>query len=117
MLDVAIETVAHTNDRPVVHSDRGAHYRCPRWLSRITDANLIRSMSRKECSPDNAPCEGFFGQLKTKLFYPRDWTITTLQQFVEAVDSYILRYNKTRIKISLGSLIPIEYRKSLGLEM
>jgi transposase InsO family protein len=76
MLDAAIETVAHTNDRSVVHSDRGTHYRWPGWLSRITDANLIRSMSRKGCSPDNAPCEGFFGQLKTELFYPRDWTTT-----------------------------------------
>ena len=27
MLDAAIETVANSNDQPVVHSDRGAHYR------------------------------------------------------------------------------------------
>ena len=27
MLDAAIETVADTSDRPVVHSDRGGHYR------------------------------------------------------------------------------------------
>ena len=47
--------------RPVVHSDRDVHYRWPGWLSRIADAKLIRSMSRKGCSPDNAACEGFFG--------------------------------------------------------
>lgn len=28
MLDAAIETVANSADRPVVHSDRGAHYEC-----------------------------------------------------------------------------------------
>jgi len=71
MLDAAIETVMDTADRPVVHSDRGGHSRWPGWLSRMTDANLIRSMSRKACSPDNAACEGFFGCLKNELFYPR----------------------------------------------
>jgi len=115
MLDAAIETVVDTNDRPVVHSDRGAHYRWPGWLSRIGDAKLIRSMSRKGCSPDNAACEGFFGRLKTELFYPRDWRAATVEQFIKEVDSYIRWYNEKRINISLGSLSPIEYRQSLGL--
>jgi transposase InsO family protein/transposase-like protein len=115
MLDAAIETVAETAHRPVVHSDRGGHYRWPGWLSRMSDANFIRSMSRKACSPDNAACEGFFGRLKNELFYPRDWKSTTVEQFIEVVDSYIRWYNEKRIKISLGSLSPIEYRVSLGI--
>jgi transposase InsO family protein/transposase-like protein len=115
MLDAAIETVANSNDRPVVHSDRGAHYRWPGWLSRIRDAKLVRSMSRKGCSPDNAACEGFFGRLKTELFYPGDWRATTLEQFIQVVDAYIRWYNEKRIKISLGSRSPVEYRESLGL--
>ena len=115
MLDAAIETVTDTADRPVVHSDRGGHYRWPGWLSRMSDANLTRSMSRKACSPDNAACEGFFGRLKNELFYPRDWRLSTVEQFIEAVDSYLRWYNEKRIKISLGSLSPIEYRVSLGL--
>lgn len=115
MLDAATETVVDTNDRPVVHSDRGAHYRWPGWLSRIGDAKLVRSMSRKGCSPDNAACEGFFGRLKTELFYPRDWRAASVEQFIKEVDSYIRWYNEKWIKISLGSLSPIEYRESLGL--
>ena len=66
MLDAAIERVASSPDRPVVHSDRGGHYRWPGWLTRMRDAKLIRSMSRKGCSPDNSACEGFFGRLKTE---------------------------------------------------
>jgi transposase InsO family protein len=81
----------------------------------MQDAKLIRSMSRKGCSPDNAACEGFFGRLKTELFYPRDWRATTVDQFIEVVDSYIRRYNAKRIKVSLGSLSPLEYRQSLGI--
>jgi transposase InsO family protein len=115
MLDAAIETLAKSQDRPVVHSDRGAHYRWPGWLNRISTAKLIRSMSRKGCSPDNAACEGFFGRLKTELFYPRNWQNITIDQFIQIVDSYIRWYNEKRIKISLGSLSPLEYRASLGL--
>jgi transposase InsO family protein len=115
MFDAAIEKVANNKIRPVVHSDRGAHYRWPGWLTRMRDAKLVRSMSRKACSPDNAVCEGFFGRLKTELFYPQDWQTTTIDQFIEVVDSYIQWYNEKRIKISLGSLSPIEYRESLGI--
>jgi putative transposase len=108
MLDAAVETVARNSKRPVVHSDRGAHYRWPGWLSRIADAKLIRSRSRKGCSPDNAACEGFFGRLKTELFCPRNWQSTSIEQFILALDSYIRWYNEKRIKISLGALSPIE---------
>jgi len=115
MLDAAIETVTDADNRPIVHSDRGAHYRWPGWLSRISDARLVRPMSRKACSPDNAACEGFFGRLKTELFYPRDWKTTTLEQFIKEVDGYIRWYNEKRIKISIGARSPIEYRNSLGI--
>ena len=72
-------------------------------------------MSRKGCSPDNAACEGFFGRLKTELFYSRGWQTISIDQFIEVVDSYIRWYNEKRIKISLGALSPMEYRESLGL--
>ncbi|MES2282340.1 MAG: IS3 family transposase, partial [Pseudomonadota bacterium] len=115
MLDAAIDTVGPSDNKPVIHSDRGAHYRWPGWLTRIHNAKLTRSMSRKGCSPDNAACEGFFGRLKNEMFYPRDWQSITIEQFIKAVHDYIVWYNEKRIKISLGSLSPIEYRESLGL--
>ena len=115
MLDAAVETVADSKHRPIVHSDRGAHYRWPGWLARIGDTRLIRSMSRKRCSPDNAACEGFFGRLKTELFFPRQWQATTIDEFTQMLDAYIRWYNEKRIKISLGSLSPLEYRASLGI--
>ena len=34
---------------------------------------------------------------------------------MQVLDSYIRWYNETRIKLSLGSLSPIEYRESLGI--
>lgn len=115
MLDAALEKISHSAKRPVIHSDRGAHYRWPGWLTRIQKSELIRSMSRKGCSPDNAACEGFFGRLKNELFYPQDWRGTSVEKFMRAIDSYIRWYNEKRIKISLGSLSPVEYRLSLGI--
>ena len=72
-------------------------------------------LSRKGCSPDNAACEGFFGRLKTELFYPRQWRATTIEQFIQILDSYIRWYNEKRIKVSLGSRSPLENRETLGI--
>jgi len=55
-----------------------------------------------------AACEGFFGRLKTELFYPRNWQATTIEQFIQVIDSYIRWYNEKRIKISLGQKFQIE---------
>lgn len=115
MLDAAIDTVQSCDNKPIIHSDRGAQYRWPGWLDRMHSANLTRSMPRKGRSPDNAAWEGFIGRLKNEMFYPRDWKSTTIEIFIRAVHEYILWYNEKRIKILLGSLSPIEYRKSLGL--
>ena len=58
-------------ERPVVHSDRGCHYRWPEWIRICKENKLTRSMSAKGCSPDNAAAEGFFGRLKQEFFHGR----------------------------------------------
>ena len=68
MLRKAIATLS-PDEKPIVHSDRGCHYRWPEWIKIMDDAGLTRSMSKKGCSPDNSACEGFFGHLKTEMFY------------------------------------------------
>ena len=115
MLDAAIDKLSASGSRPVVHSDRGGHYRWPGWLSRTDAAKLIRSMSRKACSPDNAACEGFFGRLKIEMFFSRDWLHTTIDEFIAHLDGYIRWYNEVRIKVTLGARSPVEHRRSLGI--
>jgi transposase InsO family protein len=63
ILDPDINKVAASAEQPMLHSDRGGHYPWSGWLTRIADAKLVRSMPRKESSPDNAACDGFFGRL------------------------------------------------------
>ena len=94
----------------VIHSDRGAHYRWPGWIERVEKYRMVRSMSKKGCSPDNAACEGFFGRLKTECFYGRDFSGYTKSQFISYLYSYIKWYNEKRIKGSLGYRSPAQYR-------
>lgn len=63
----------------------------------MCDARLVRSMSRKGCSPDSAACEGFFGRLKSELFCPRDWRPTTVKRFVEVVDYAARQLSERRL--------------------
>lgn len=114
MLDIAIATLGK-DEHPIVHSDRGAHYRWSGWIERIERAALIRSMSKKGCSPDNSACEGFFGHLKNEMFYNRSWAGVSIDEFIEILDQYIHWYAEKRIKVSLGGLSPLQYRQAQGI--
>ena len=114
MLRDAISTLS-PNEKPIVHSDRGCHYRWPEWIEIIESAGLTRSMSKKGCSPDNSACEGFFGHLKTEMFYGRNWDEYTLTEFIKEVDAYMHWYCKDRIKTTLGGISPLEYRRRIGV--
>ena len=100
--------------RTVVHSDRGCHYRWPGWAGICDAAGLVRSMSAKGCSPDNAACEGFFGRLKNEFFHWRDWRGVPAGEFMARLEAYLVYYCEGRIKESLGWLSPAEYRRRLG---
>ncbi len=53
--------------------------------------------------------------MKTEMFHGRDWAGVTLDELGKRIDAYIERHNTTRIKRSLGSMSPLQYRRSLGL--
>ena len=113
MLDNAIQLLA-PDEKPIVHSDRGAHYRWPGWISLIESNGLRRSMSKKGYSPDNSACEGVFGRLKNEMFYNTEWTGVSISEFIDILNNYLLWYNEKRIKKSLEYLSPMEYRHRLG---
>ena len=114
MLLDAVATL-RDGEHPIIHSDRGCHYRWDEWIRICEEHGLIRSMSAKGCSPDNAAAEGFFGRLKNELFYGRDWRGVGYEEFRERLAAYLTHYNETRIKKSLDWMSPVQYRRSLGL--
>ncbi|XCB29936.1 IS3 family transposase [Arcanobacterium hippocoleae] len=115
MFEDAIATLSkidNADELPILHSDRGGHYRCKDWIARTNQAGIRRSMSKKGCSPDNARCEGFFGTMKNEMFYGRSWkSVTEIEQ---AIDWYVNWHNNTRIKTELGRLtIQVHREKTL----
>jgi putative transposase len=58
---------------------------------------------------------GFFGRLKNEMFYNRSWFGVSLEEFCALLDDCIYWYNEKRIKMSLGGMSPLEYRRSRGL--
>ena len=114
MLDKAI-ALLKDKEKPIIHSDRGCHYRWSGWIKKMDNAGLTRSMSKKGCSPDNSACEGLFGRLKNEMFYNRDWAGISIDAFIDILNDYLVWYNNERIKVSLGNMSPREYRQSLGL--
>lgn len=102
-------------DHPIIHSDRGCHYRWPGWIEICDENGLVRSMSRKGSSPDNARAEGFFGRLKIEFFFDCEWDDVALDEFMDMLDAYLRWYRDVRIKSDLGYRSPMQYRKELGL--
>lgn len=53
--------------------------------------------------------------MKVEFFYGRCWNEWSVEDFMDAIDDYIHWYNEGRIKLSLGGMSPVQYRRSLGL--
>lgn len=115
MLDKAIALLGE--EHPIIHSDRGGHYRWTGWIDRMKAANLTRSMSKKGCSPDNSTYECFFGRLKNEMFYGRSWKDISIEAFMKTVDEYIHWCNEICIKdiswMDESTTIPAQHRFSL----
>lgn len=98
-------------DRCVVHTDRGGQRFSSGRIGLCERFGVVRSMSRKGRSPDNARMEGFFGRLKTGFFDVRDWSGKGAGEFVEELDAWLRYHDEGRPKESLGWLSPMQYRR------
>lgn len=111
MINKAIKSLKD-DEHPIVHNDRGSHYRWPDWIRILEERGLTRSMSKKGCSPDNSACEGFFGRIKNEFFYNRDWNDISINNFIHLLNKYLDWYNYKRTKRSLNGLVPYDFRKA-----
>ena len=105
-LDRAV--AANPDASPLFHSDRGFQYTSKTFKSKLDSIGAIQSMSRVGRCIDNGPMEGFWGIIKSEMYYLRKFqNFSELQQ---AVDKYIDFYNTRRLQKRLKGLAPIEYR-------
>lgn len=95
-------------DKPMLHSDQGWHYRMQQYRDTLAQRGLAQSMSRKANCHDNAVMENFFGILKAEMFHGQKFSC--IDELRKAVAAYIKYYNNDRIKSKLDRLSPVKYR-------
>ena len=97
---------------PLFHSDRGFQYTSPAFKHKLQQAHMIQSMSRVGKCIDNGPMEGFWGILKTEMYYLNKFN--TYEELKEAIEKYIYYYNNNRYQEKLGCLSPMEYHELMA---
>ena len=93
--------------KPLLHSDRGVQYTSRSFQKEMKRAGVCQSMSRVGHCLDNAPMEGFWGILKTEMYYLHHFD--DYETLREAICAYIDFYNNYRYQKNLGCMTPAEF--------
>lgn len=105
-LDKAIKS--NPTATPLFHSDRGFQYTSKSFKNKLNAINATQSMSRVGRCIDNGPMEGFWGTLKSEMYYLRKFD--TYEELEQAINEYIEFYNTKRLQKKLKGMAPFEYR-------
>ena len=103
---VALNPDAH----PLFHSDHGFQYTSKIFHPKLVDAGMRQSMSRVGRCIDNGPMEGYWGILKSEMYYLRKFTSN--EELTSAIEAYITYYNNGRYQLRLNCMTPIEYHEA-----
>ena len=104
--DAAVQ--AYPNAHPLFHSDRGFQYTHREFHQKLEKAGMKQSMSRVGKCIDNGPMEGFWGILKSEMYYLQQFH--TFEELKKAIDEYMDFYNTRRLQAKLKGLAPLAYR-------
>lgn len=97
---------------PLLHSDRGFQYTNRVFKTMLDTAGIMQSMSRVGRCIDNGPMEGFWGTLKSEMYYRRHFK--TYEELKTAVAEYITYYNERRLQKKLNAMSPLEYHRLMA---
>ena len=117
LADSSLESASGTlspGEAPAVHNDRGVHHRTTSQIVRRESHGLRRSTSRKDMSCDSTRAEDSSACSSRSSTTPRDWSGTTVGEFMDELDRWMEWFRSGRISQRLGWLTPNEYRLSLG---
>ena len=103
-------SIAHEVKQPgcLFHSDQGAEYRSNIYQERLTEVDMVSSMSRAGTPTDNAYVESFFKTLKNELIH--HWKFKTFVECVARIVDYIEFYNERRLHSGLNYVSPNMYQ-------
>jgi transposase InsO family protein len=96
----------------ILHSDRGATYKSPKYLSILDEHGIVCSMSRKGNCWDNAVMESFYHSVKSEWmvfedYHTRDQARRSLFDYIE------LFYNRKRRHSTLDYVSPVTFEESV----
>ena len=96
--DTLNEAIAKRKDVSgiILHSDQGFQYTSYEYTAICESNNIQISMSRKGTPIDDSPMESWHALLKKETLYNNN--ISSLQEYIQLVEDWILFYNTNRIK-------------------
>ena len=94
--------------KPIFHSDRGFQYTGPVFQSKLNNQGMQQSMSRVGHCIDNGPTEGFWGIIKSEMYYLR--TFKNEKSLRSAIEEYVHFYNYERFQKRFDNRTPMEVR-------
>lgn len=95
---------------PLFHSDRGFQYTNKTFRKKLLLQGIVPSMSRVSCCIDNGPTEGFWGIIKSEMYYICEFS--SEDDLRQGIMEYIEYYNTKRYQERFGNLAPIEVRQA-----
>lgn len=99
---------ANPDAKPLFHSDRGFQYTSKVFQAKLKQQGMVQSMSQVGHCIDNGPIEGFWGIVKSEMYYTRNFTDAASLR--KAISDYIDFYNNERLQERFGDKPPAQIR-------
>lgn len=111
-IDLILDTLNKLNpkENSILHSDRGALYTSFRYIQKLKEMKMTRSMSDAAKPTQNAPIESFFGHFKDEVEYKN---CKNFKELKDKIDGYVYYYNTSRYQWNKKMLTPNEVKEYL----
>ena len=105
-----VNQLKNISDNAIMHSDRGSLYSSFKYIQRLKELGITRSMSEAANPTQNAPIESFFGHFKDEVDYKN---CKNFEELKDKIDKYVYYYNTSRYQWNKKMMTPLEIREYL----